>query len=80
MTLIPGQESVIERLVGGGEIEAADQGQCLWRALLTIHPIVLPLDRQRALVTDVIQRAENALERDTAPPGRDKKTGCSGTQ
>ena len=42
------------------------------RAPVAVHAAVLPFDRERALVADPVQRAEEVLEVDVAVAGRDE--------
>src|SRR5262245_59614420 len=38
--------------------------------MLAIHPVVLPLDRERAAIADLVERAHDLLEVDRAAAGR----------
>src|SRR5690242_19807847 len=48
------------------ETQLLDKRACLGRAVLAVHTYVFPLDAQRALVADVIQRDDDFLEVDVA--------------
>ena len=57
---------------GGGEIGRAHERQRVRGAPVAVHAGVLPLDRERALVADPVQRAEQVLEVDVAVAGGDE--------
>src|SRR6185436_15910360 len=48
------------------EVEVADELARLARAVFAVHAGVFPLDRERALVINAVQRADDALEVDVA--------------
>src|SRR5437868_5933425 len=67
------------RLLGGVGADPArrgvrppHEGARALRAGRAVHATVLPLDRERALVADPIERPEERLEVDVAVPGRDE--------
>ena len=57
---------------GRGEVGPADEASGVRRAPVAVHAGVLPLDRERALVADPVERAEELLEVDVAVAGRDE--------
>src|SRR5690606_38911072 len=56
----------VERDLRAREIDRADELARLARAVLAIHAAVFPLDRERAVVADVVERDDDALEIDVA--------------
>jgi hypothetical protein len=52
------------------EIQAADEGRGLGGAVHAVHADVLPLDRERAAVADVVEGDDDVLELDVAATGR----------
>ena len=52
----------VEGELAGGEVDPLDKLAGLLRAVETVHAHVFPLDRQRALVADLVQRADDLLE------------------
>src|SRR5712692_6403187 len=63
-------ERGVERDGGWREVDRADEAERLGSAVLTIHPAVLPLDREWALVADTVQGTNDRLELDVAVAGR----------
>src|SRR5947209_3595963 len=55
-------ERGVEGLLGRREVEALDEGSGLRGAVGAIHAAVLPLDRERPIVADAVQRAHDLLE------------------
>src|SRR5438876_318669 len=51
------------------EVGPADERERVLRPVLAVHAAVLPLDRERPLVADPVQRAEERLEVDVAVAG-----------
>ena len=47
-------KGIVEQHIRRREIQPADQGQRLWRALFTIHAVVFPLDRKWSLVANSV--------------------------
>src|SRR5687767_982904 len=56
----------------GGEVDPPHELDGLGRAVLAVHTRVLPLDRERALVADPVERPHDRLELHVAVPGRDE--------
>src|SRR5690625_5343060 len=54
-------EGVVEGPLGGRVVQALQDLQRLLRAVQAIHPGILPLDRDGALVADVAQRPEGGV-------------------
>src|SRR6266487_2278870 len=54
----------------GREVGAADKCERVLRAPLAVHARVLPIDRERPVVADPVERAEERLEVDVAVAGR----------
>src|SRR5665647_245853 len=75
---IPLTERLIEYAVPRGEIKVAGEAQCLWRPQVPTHPGVLPFDRQRSLVSDLVQRPDHRLEIDVSPPWGDEVPAAPG--
>src|SRR6202171_804505 len=65
-------ECGVERHAGRGEVCPSDHGQCVRRAPVAVHARVLPLDRERAVVSDSVQSADERLEVDVAVARRDE--------
>ena len=53
----------------GLEVDLLYEGRGFGGAVLSIHPAVLPFNRQRALVADVIEGDDDLLEVDVAAAG-----------
>ena len=62
----------VERSVGGREVALRTKRERLARAPFALHAAVLPLDRQRTVVADPVQRADELIEVDVAVPGETK--------
>src|SRR3954447_2704425 len=56
----------------GREVRLAQEADGIRRAPFAVHARVLPLDRQRAVVADAVEDAEERLEVDVAVTGRDE--------
>src|SRR6478736_5722133 len=54
------------------EVGAAHERERVLCPPLAVHAGVLPLDRERPLVADPVERPEERLEVDVAVPGRDE--------
>ena len=54
------------------EVGAADERERVRGAPVAVHAAVLPLDRERPVVADPVERAEERLEVDVAVAGRDE--------
>src|SRR5690606_31117462 len=65
-------EGTVERRLGQGTPQRADVADRLGGAVQAVHPGVLPLDRDRAVVADRGERAEGVLPREVAVTGRDE--------
>src|ERR1700694_2351464 len=63
---LPLLECGVERHVGRGEIGPPHQSQRVRRAPVAAHARVLPFDRERTLVSDSVEGAEERLEVDIA--------------
>src|SRR5690606_42068156 len=60
-------ESVLE--AAGGRRRILDVAQvlaCFGRAVLAVHGVVLPLDRERALIANLVEGPDNLVEVDVA--------------
>src|SRR5690349_8119892 len=71
MSALPG-EGRVEGDRRGREVGLAQEADGVRRAPLAVHARVLPLDRERAVVADAVQDAEERLEVDVAVAGRDE--------
>lgn len=65
---IPLTERLVDYAVPRDEIKIAGEAQCLWRPHVPTHPGIRPLDRQRSLVSDLVERPDHRLEIDVSPP------------
>src|SRR5438445_12234866 len=63
-------ERGVEGLLGWWEVEALDEGGGLRGAVGAVHAAVFPLDRQRPIVADAVQRTHDLLEVHTAAARR----------
>src|SRR6266498_2754528 len=63
-------ERIVERHGRWCKIKPAHQRECFGGALVAIHSVVFPFDREWPLVVDIIQRAEDTLERHAAATRR----------
>src|SRR4051794_32364909 len=71
-TQLLGGEGGVKRLFRGREIDTLDQFQGFGGAALTLHPAVFPFHRERPLIADLVERANNLLEVDAAAPRRNE--------
>src|SRR5260370_17237155 len=55
---LPLLERGVERDAGGSEGVAANHGQRVWRAPVSVHARVLPFDRKLAVVPDSVQGSD----------------------
>ena len=62
----------VERDLRRREVRLADERERVGRAPVAVHAAVLPFDRERALVADPVQSAEELLEIDVAVAGGDE--------
>src|SRR3954451_16787343 len=60
------------------EVRRAHEGQRVRRAPVAVHARVLPLDRERALVADAVERADHRLEVHVAVAGGDEVPAAAG--
>src|SRR3954452_7966806 len=65
-------EGGVEGAAARREVRRAHERQRVRRAPVAVHARVLPLDRERALVADPVQRAQERLEVDVAVAGGDE--------
>src|SRR5437762_1199711 len=63
-------EGRVEGLRRGGEVHLLDEGCRLGRAVRAIHAAIFPFHRERALVADAVERADDCLELHAAPAQR----------
>src|ERR1700694_231398 len=59
-------ECGVERHVGRGEIGPSHHCQCIRRAPVAVHARILPFDRERAVIADSVESADERLEVDVA--------------
>src|SRR5262249_46414763 len=52
------------------KVDLFHKGRCLRRAMLAIHPRILPFHAQRPLISDVVQRDNDLFELDISVPQR----------
>src|SRR5450759_556560 len=64
---IPLTERLVGHAVRRGEINVAGEAQRLWRPQIPTHLGVLPCDRQRSLVSDLVERPDHRLEMAEGP-------------
>src|ERR1700690_4600947 len=62
----------VEGEIGRSEVAPPHESERILRAPLAVHAGVLPLDRERARVTDPVQRPDQRLEVDVAVPRGDE--------
>src|ERR1700730_9501039 len=55
-------EGGVKGHVGGSEVGATHEGQCIGRTPIAVHARVLPFDRQRTFVPDPGEGAEQRFE------------------
>src|SRR5688572_5279048 len=66
------RERGVERHLRRREVGPSHERERIGRAPIAIHPRVLPLDGERPLVADPVERADHLLEVDVAVTGRDE--------
>src|SRR5216684_4846344 len=69
---LPLLERGVERDAGGSEVGPANQCQCVGRTPVSVYARVLPFDRQRAVVSDSVQGADQRFEVNVAVARRDE--------
>src|SRR5260370_18879698 len=62
LIVLPLLERGVERDAGGSEVGAANHGQRVGCAPVSVHARVFPFDRQRAVVPDSVQGADQRFE------------------
>src|ERR1044072_2847683 len=72
------RERSVERDRGGREVRGAHERERVRRSPVAIHPGILPLDRERTVVPDPVQRADHGLEVDVAVAGGDEVPAAPG--
>src|SRR5919202_2687527 len=60
----------VEGALRGREVEALDEGGGLRGTVRAVHAAVFPLDRERSVVADAVQRAHDLLEVHATAPRR----------
>src|ERR1700682_2150468 len=69
---LPLLECGVKRHGGRGEIGPSHHCQCVRRTPVAVHARILPFDRERTLVPNSVESADERLEVDVAVTGRDE--------